>query len=386
MGLIILPSQYDYRMLIPVAKNDWRVPSQAQPKDQFGNENVTQFRLIARLNDGYIVWRGWFDDREDAAAFLFALAVGSLEHEPALWDLPVPSWCPGFGENISYEFATQVFVVSGTSFNAPSDWNSTTNTIELIAGGASGANSVGTAGHFTGGGGGAWAKLNNFAMTPSASINCVIGAGGTSVTTSAVGNNGTDTWLNKTTNAAPTVVTNGGLAKAGLGGNTGTGSQNGGAGGASLSCVGNDHTSGGRGGNLTGASGTADSGGGGAAGASASGNTGVDSSSTSNVATNGGQGDGVAGGTGGTGSAGTGGNGSPGTEWDGSHGSGGGGGAGGPSGTTAAGGGGGLYGAGGGGAVGTSGSTSGAGAQGIIVLTYTGATISSSLFTLVGLH
>ena len=56
----------------------WRTSSQAQPKDEFGNENKTRFHISARLNDGHLVWRGWFDDRYEADAFLYAIATDTL--------------------------------------------------------------------------------------------------------------------------------------------------------------------------------------------------------------------------------------------------------------------------------------------------------------------
>src|SRR3990167_3333847 len=51
---------------------------------------------------------------------------------------------------------------SGT-WDVPSDWNSSENTIEVIGGGGGGATSV------TGGGGGAYALKNNVSLTPSTS-------------------------------------------------------------------------------------------------------------------------------------------------------------------------------------------------------------------------
>lgn len=53
--MIILPDKNIPRakFLMPQHKSEWRTSSQAQLKDQFGNENVKMFRVVARLRDGY---------------------------------------------------------------------------------------------------------------------------------------------------------------------------------------------------------------------------------------------------------------------------------------------------------------------------------------------
>ncbi|MCZ7659184.1 MAG: hypothetical protein M5U07_15630 [Xanthobacteraceae bacterium] len=136
--MIILPDHAIARVLPPLAECDWRTPSQARPKDAAGNENRTRFRLTARLHDGHIAWRGWFDDRDDADAFLWALATGSLRHERALWRLSMPAWHSDLGQELAYEFATVSFLTSPTgsnqTWNVPSDWNSANNHVETIGG------------------------------------------------------------------------------------------------------------------------------------------------------------------------------------------------------------------------------------------------------------
>ena len=64
--MIILPERNIPRgkLLLPMRPAEWRQPSQR--KAIFGIEDQTRFRLTARLNDGFIAWRGWFDSREDA--------------------------------------------------------------------------------------------------------------------------------------------------------------------------------------------------------------------------------------------------------------------------------------------------------------------------------
>lgn len=351
--LIIRP--YEPKILMPVPKAEWRTSSLAQPKDYFGNENQTRFRICGRLSDGYVKWVGWFDDRDDADAFLLAVVDGSIAHQPSLWRLPVPNWHPDFGEQLSYDFATVTFLSSGAgsnqTYNRPSDWNNSNNSIELLGGGACGGHTV-TGQHGTGGGGSEYGKALN--LTISSTTTYQIAAGVIGVASAGPGTNGNASWWNGTTQAAATLGALGGNA-----GDAGSGSRNGGAGGTGG--VGAAHFAGGRGGNLTGSSGSGASGGGGAAGKSAAGNNGVDSTSTSTgISTAGGSGDGGLGGAGGA----VGSSGGNGTEWDSSHGSGGGGG-----GDTGGGGGGsGIY--GGGGAAGIN-NSSGPGAAGLIVITYT---------------
>lgn len=351
------------KLLMPVRPSEWR---SSQRKTIFGIEDQTRFRLTARLNDGHVKWRGWFDDRDDADAFLFAMATGSLRCERELWRLPVPNWHPDLGENLSYDFATVTFLTSPTGSNqtytSPSDWNNSNNKLETLGGGSGGAVAI-TGIHVTGGGGGAYNTISNFTFaTPGTTTGTYqIGAGAAVKTTAGAGNSGGDSWFNGTTLGGSSVG-----SKAGVGGAAGGGSQNGGAGGAASSGVGSGFD-GGRGGNLTGGSGNGGSGAGGAAGSSGAGATGADSSSTAlGVQTAGGQGDNGHGGTGGA-AGGT--NGGAGTEWDGSHGSGGGGGGFGGSGTQSAGAGG-LYG-GGSGAIVADTPTSPPAAQGITVVTYT---------------
>lgn len=362
---MIILRKHEPKILLPVPETEWRAPSRSQPKDQFGNENRTKFRIRGRLSDGQINWVGWFDDREEADEFLWAVVNGTLRQEPALWRLPVPNWHPDFGAELSYEFATVVFLTTTTGSNqtytSPSNWNNSSNTIEVIGAGGGGGLGNGL-GHGTGGGGGEYGKTTNFSFATPGTTTATyqLGTGGIAVTGGILsGNAGGDTWFNGTTQAGATLG-----AKGGLGGAAGTGSQSGGSGGSGG--VGTTHKAGGRGGNMTGTTGNGASGGGGAGGSTAAGSQGVDSASTAtNTQTGGGAGDGGSGGAGGAAGTNAGGNG---TEWDASHGSGGGGGGGGAGGTN--GGAGGNYGGGGGGSSTTT-NTTGAGKQGIIVITYT---------------
>ena len=299
-----------------------------------------------------------------------------------------------------------VYLTSGTSWTVPSDWNSETNSIEVIGGGGGGGQGTlrsfsGQNGHGgPGGGGGGYSKSPNVSLTPGGSVAYAVGTGG-----SSNAGNGGDTYICNSASGcgsiSGTAVVVG--AKGGAGGTNSTAgpSSDGtdgtaGAGGAAASGVGTVKYSGGTGGTASDAgarpgnvTGYAGAGGGGAAGLNGAGSNGVDApvdgtylSKAGGAADN----NTVSGGAGGTQSV-LAGAGSSGVEWDSSHGSGAGGGSGIGSQTSGAavganGGAGGSYGGGGGGGGGSNPSNQGqgnggAGQQGIIVIKYTPATFSS---------
>lgn len=371
------------RFLVPIKERAWRTPSLAQPKDQFGNENVTRFRLVARCHDGAARWVGWFDDRSEADAFLYAIFTGSILYERELWRLPTPWWDSDFADAL-YDFAVVSFLSSPTgslqTWTSPIDYVTTGSSIQCLGGGGSGGAGAdtGSTSNSTGGGGAAFSKITNFSVaTPgTTTASYQIAAGGASVNrspkASASGNVGGSTWFNNATD--PGVGSDNSKCSAAGGGggagNTTSGAINGGTAGAAASSWGTTKFDGGRGGNKATAVSGGATGGGGAGGPTAAGNQGVDAAT--GVTTNGGSADN--GGTG-AGAAGTtnGGNGGDGTEFDGSHGCGGGG-AGNKSnaGSNTAGSGGNYGGGGAGSTVTTSGTaTSGTGKQGLIVVTYT---------------
>jgi hypothetical protein len=363
------------RFLVPMRRQEWLPPSQVQKKTVFGDPDVRKLWIIkAVLSDGFVKWRGTFEDREDADAFLWAIATGTLDQEPVLWRLPVPMYMPDYGEGALFLYAATITITSGTSQAVPGDWDSSANTVEGIGGGGSGScGCKQNANRGTGGSGAEYRKIANF--TPGGgTFSYVIGAGGAAVarTTAGVtaGNDGADTTFNTTSLIAKRglagTILNASTPTAPAGGTGGTGAAgnaNGGAGGATGGF--NDLT--------TGA--------GGAGGPNGAGNAGA-TGAANNTASNGGSGDAGSGGVAGTGAlsasaaTATGVAGGNGTEFGGSpNGSGGGGG--GAMNTNAGaavGGDGGSYGAGGGGSntkgIGAN-STSGAGLQGIIYITYT---------------
>ncbi len=232
--------------------------------------------------------------------------------------------------------STKIFLTStGTNtWTVPSDWNNSSNSIEVI--GSGGGGSTAAASGAGGGGGGGYGKISNQNYTPGNSISYTIGTGGhgNAAGTNLDGGDGGDTYWNAISLGAAVLGSSGGL---GGGRSSGVGK-------------GTVHYSGGDGAlNAVGIGG----GGGGAAGLNGIG------------------GNGTAGGVGGNGDINMGGLGGAlntiggtGTEYDGSHGSGGGGGGGnGPlSGA------GGPYGGGAGGS--SSNQASSAGSQGLIVITY----------------
>lgn len=61
----------------------------------------------------------------------------------------------------------RVYLTSGTTWTVPSDWTSSSNTIEAIGGGGHGASNNHGGGS---GGGGAYAKISNLSLTPGASV------------------------------------------------------------------------------------------------------------------------------------------------------------------------------------------------------------------------
>lgn len=377
-------------ILPPVPRAQWYPRSQRA--GCYDIEDRGYFRLQARTDDGALFWRGWFEERDEADRFIYALIRGELRWDAGLRRLPIGSqglhlgwygsfnrplyegeWHPDWQElPLTYEFVNQNFFTSspGTlrTWTSPVDWDNNNNTIEVIGGGGSGG--ARTGGHPTGGGGGAYFTIANFfvAVPGTTTASFELGIGGAHVNSSAAGNPGGTTWFNSATDPGTGTDNTKCAAAGGSGGANGNGVQAGGPGGSTG--WGQVSNNGGRGGNENGASGENASGGGGAAGGTGDGVNGGDTSVTSSGAsTAGGDGDAGAGGNGGIVG---GGNGSPGQEWNSTHGSGGGGGGhasgGGVPGIT--GGDGGLYGAGSGAAASSGGCSSGDAAQGILVVTW----------------
>lgn len=227
---------------------------------------------------------------------------------------------------------TTVFLAANSSWTVPAGVT-VLDSVECIGGGGSGAviRGLSAGATISGGGGGAYSKSTNIAVSPGAGINVAVGAGGAAVgplgsATSVAGNSGGDTYFNAAS-AADAVVQGASVACLAKGGGGGATVANGfGIGGAAASGVGALRYSGGNSGAVGPSGGL--TGGGGAAGRNGNGNNGLDSTSGFSPSA-GGAGDA---GFGGAGSAGvTSGSAGPaggaGAEWDASHGSGGGSGA-----------------------------------------------------------
>ena len=157
-----------------------------------------------------------------------------------------------------------IIITAGTSVTLPSDWNPTSNTIEVIGGGYSG--SYGGGG---GGPGGSYAIVNNFG-NPSTSYTISIGPGGSAATSLQ---SGSSTWLSNT-GSAPTSTSQGVLATSGAGSSIGDTTYAGGSGGAG---TGTTNKNGGGGGGAAGPTGAGNTGsaGGGAGGSGSAGSGGA---------------------------------------------------------------------------------------------------------------
>lgn len=366
--MIILPDRNTprSRILMAVPRKEWMPPSHAQYKTFCGDEDRTRFRLKAKTHDGRVVWVGWFDDRDDADAFLFALFSGSIRYERELWRLPTPEWHPGISTDLTYEFVTQTILTttgSNQTYTSPSDWNNSNNQIECLGGGGSGA-LTGLADPATGGGAGAYSAITNFifAVPGTTTATYRVGSGtSTNISSPSNGVSGTVTYFNASSDPGDGSDNSKCSAAPGAGGRNNQSS--GGAGGASTASWGQTKYSGGRGGNMS-STGRSATGGGGSAGPNGLGGNGVDGSSGNTdggTANNGTTAGGVA--PGGAGVAGT--------EFSASYGCGSGGAGMATSGSGSAGSGG-NYGSGGGGCASNNTPRSGgAGRQGLIVVEYT---------------
>lgn len=375
------------QIIAPVPLHEWRQPSARRTLS--GIENRTWFAVNARTSDGVLWWRGWFEDRFEADAFLLAL-VRHLEcgdpfpvemrraplkasgpHTPVIqsWFRPRHDgeWRLEWANlPLLYEFRTYDFLTSPTGsneiWNRPGNFTDADNIIHTLGSGASGGKISGSDDQKgTGGGGAAYNFINNFApaATETYQIAAEIAASGPSSTTVA-GVDGNPSWFGGTTLGGADVGSVGGT-----GGVTGIDAQNGGAGGLSASGVGSGNN-GGNGGNISSLTFSGASGGGGAGGPNAAGSNAANITSGSGA---GGAGDGGSGGAGGAAGQNNGGAGIN------IGGSGPGGGGGGNSGNGARiSGGGGNYGGAGGGAraSGTNNTTASASGQGIVIVEWEG--------------
>jgi hypothetical protein len=138
-----------------------------------------------------------------------------------------------------------VVLTSGSTWTVPQNWNSASNTIEVIGGGGSGAEGQVGTGQGAGGGGGGYSSTTNVALTPGAMVDYAIGSGGAAAA-AATGNSGTSTWFcNSSSNCASIAGT---AVVAGANGGSGTGNGVGGAGATTVGAIGATKYAGGSGG------------------------------------------------------------------------------------------------------------------------------------------
>jgi len=193
-------------------------------------------------------------------------------------------------------------LTTNNTYTSDATWNNSNNSVELVAGGGSGASlqRIGTSGFCSGGGGGEYGATTNFSFATPGTTTATwqTGAGGAGLSptvgssVATTGNNGGDTWWDGTTQAGATLgAIHGGAGQqatstspAGTGGTAGTGG------------VGTTHHAGGRGGNVATGVTSGATGGGGAGGTTAVGGNGVDLASGSGPS-DGGDGGATGGGT-----------------------------------------------------------------------------------------
>jgi hypothetical protein len=110
---------------------------------------------------------------------------------------------------------TKIFIISGTTWTVPSDWNFSSYAIEVIGGGGGGGTSSG-GNDAGGGGGGGYSKITNLTgLTAGGSVTVQVGTGGTASTI------GGQTWFNGANASAALVSVNGGAGSTGTAGGAG---------------------------------------------------------------------------------------------------------------------------------------------------------------------
>ena len=221
------------RFLAPMRRSEWEQPSERSRI--FGPRNKTHFVLSGRDRDGVVRWRGLFEDREDADAFLCALVSGSLIYDRPLWDLPVPMWDPSFYEDLVYEFVSYDVIASGSTYTVKAAYGSV-STIEGLGGGQAGTSTSTKATAYPGGKGGYYCNITSAANIAAGNVLTVaIGAAG-----NPSAGAGGDTYLEDNTSTKIIVAPGGNSATAAVGtvknaggtGGGGSGTNSGGGGSA----------------------------------------------------------------------------------------------------------------------------------------------------------
>ncbi len=349
--------------------------------------------------------------RRAGLKFLVLLFAAIIALGPFSFDIKFG--LPKIEIGVKHAFAADTIIVitstASTTWTVPSDWNNSSNTVEVIGPGGNGANGgANAAPGGGGGGGGSYSKITNATFPISGSITIRVGAGGsgnsTYVSSTATVCAGSGSNASAGTGGTAGAVCAGSGSAGGAGGQGGptTSGRGGGGGGGAAGPNGAGAIGGGGGAVNTSGGGGGGGNGGGSAGATSTSINGANGGNNSGASGGGTGGSGMGGngssGGGGAGGAGTtagggafsGGTGSRGTEWSEAGSGGGGGGGGGNTRTTGSGNNGGngsstianTGGGGGGGGscgdAGCSGGTGASGADGVIVITYTPAAGDSS--------
>ena len=244
----------------------------------------------------------------DVSPYLYLLGplkIGNFQ-EIRRWQIASDVTC-GFGTDIGGGVC-RGYITSGTTWNVPSDWNSSDNSIEAIGAGGNGGIAVANTSSGGGGGGGEYRKATNVSLTASSTVDINVPSGG-------AGSAADGAWLKNNAGTIVVEAKNGGNASgvtAGAGGTGGTGAAanfDGGNGGAGAS--GDTKGAGAGGGGSAGPTGAGKSGGNGYVGLNTGGGGGGSNGGSSSagqtptagayVGGNGGNGtDGTGGGAGGT--------------------------------------------------------------------------------------
>jgi len=380
--MIILPDRNIARAkyLTPLHYKQWRPPIWWEGRET-GNVLGVYFIVQAFRSNGEMVWKGWFEDREDADEFMYSVVTANIRQDRYIQRLPQkmpwseggidPTWL--YEEGIFYNLvslgaigpSTANWTVPGDCYGFRSRAGEFCDVIGPGGGGGAGCSGASAAG----GGGGGWARIYSYAMSPGQAYTYVISAGAAGADvdayngTSGVGAGAAGTWF---ISSGVLYCTGGG------GGNYANGQTTGGAGGGGV--AGAIGYTGGRGGTSANYPYSGGGGGGGGCGPNGNGSQGGDGGGAQYAQTAGGNGNGnQIGGGGAGGAAGANGN------WYGPWGPGGGGGGARPLSSTVNGrmygGPGGHYGGGGGGVAGPGGNAGsraigGAGGGGLLVYAY----------------
>ena len=280
--MIILPDRNIARakFLMPMLYREWRSPLKAC---------VFQYWVAQawrKSDPSQMLWRGFFEDREDADAFMWALATGEIRYDRYLRQLPIYDHefdldmlkDPGIGYNLAGLLG---YGPSSGNWGAPGDCNGIAGKpgefIDCIAAGGGGGVGAGPLAGCTGGGGGGFARIYSVLLQPGGAYPYGVGSGGGSVnftgnvqygaSVAGIAGGHTHFWH------GGLVYSQGGGGGQGV---NGGGTQPGGAAGGVW--AGTTNYAGGSGGPMTGA--YAATGGGGAAGPNGAGSAGVGGSNT----------------------------------------------------------------------------------------------------------